>query len=56
MAKVVFNGGIVQKGDRIKIPKAIIDTLNLSSGDKIVVHFDPDSGEIIINREEKKRK
>ena len=54
MAEVIFNGGIVQKGDRIKIPKAIVDTLNLISGEKIVIKFDAEKREIIIV-EEKRR-
>ena len=36
MVSIIFKGGIIQKGDRVKIPKAIIDTLELKAGDKIV--------------------
>ncbi len=54
MAEVVFNGGKVQKGERIKIPKAIIDTLSLKAGSKILIRFDAEKHAFIVE-EEKKR-
>jgi 5S rRNA maturation endonuclease (ribonuclease M5) len=51
MSQVIFKGCIIQKGDRIKIPKPIIDTLKLSSGKKIIVLFNPDKKEIIIKED-----
>jgi|GEM_PF-5560626 len=37
MAETIFRGGKVQKGERIKIPKAIVDTLSLKPGSKIII-------------------
>jgi len=48
MAEVLFKDGKIQTGDRVKIPKAIMDTLNLSAGNKILIKFDPDLKIIII--------
>jgi hypothetical protein len=56
MSDVIFNGGIIQKGDRIKIPKAIIDTLNLVPGDKIIIKFNAENHEITISEDKKKKK
>ena len=51
MAEVLFKGGKIQTGDRVKIPKAVMDTLGLSSGDKIIIKFDPDKKRLIIEEE-----
>ena len=40
MKEVIFKDGKVQKGHRVKIPKAIIDTLEISEGDKVTIKFD----------------
>lgn len=53
MSEVVFNDNSIQTGFRIKIPKAIIDTLHLKKGEKIKIRFDVDKKTIII--EEDKR-
>ena len=49
MAEVIFKGAKVQKGDRIKIPKAVIDTLNIKTGDKLTIKFNPDKKNLTIN-------
>ncbi|MBD3253219.1 hypothetical protein GF386_05785 [Candidatus Pacearchaeota archaeon] len=54
MAEVVFKGGKIQTGDRVKIPKAIMDTLNLKSGGRIVIKFDPEERRVIVEEEKKK--
>jgi bifunctional DNA-binding transcriptional regulator/antitoxin component of YhaV-PrlF toxin-antitoxin module len=51
MAEIIFRGGSVQKGDRIKIPPAIVDTLGLKPGEKIVILFDIEKKEIVIKEE-----
>ena len=57
MAEVIFRGGSIQKGDRIKVPPAIVDTLELKAGDKIIHFFDAEKRQIIIKEEkEEKRK
>ena len=51
MGKVLFKNGKVQIGDRIKIPKAIVDTLDLEAGQKIIIKFDPDKRTLLIQEE-----
>lgn len=53
MVEIIFKGGIIQTGDRIKIPKPIIDTLNIRPGQKIILYFDAEKKQIIIKEEEK---
>ena len=40
MKEMIFKDGKVQKGYRVKIPKAIVDTLNISEGKEIEIKFD----------------
>ena len=40
MAEIIFKDNSVQTGHRIKIPKAIIDTLDLKVKQKIKIRFD----------------
>lgn len=53
MAEITFKDNKIQKGHRVKIPKAIVDTLNLKEGAKIILKFDPVNKKIIITEEEK---
>ncbi len=48
MVEITFKDNKIQKGHRIKIPKAIVDTLNLKEGAKIILKFDPINKKIII--------
>lgn len=41
MVEISFKDNKIQKGHRIKIPKAIVDTLDLKEGTKIQIKFDP---------------
>jgi hypothetical protein len=52
MVEIIFKDNKIQKGHRVKIPKAIIDTLNLKEGAKIVLKFDPINKKIIIMEDE----
>jgi len=54
MVEIIFKGGKVQTGHRIKIPKAVIDTLNLKIGTKIIIRFDAGKRLIIIKEEKRK--
>jgi hypothetical protein len=56
MAEVIFKGARIQKGYRVKIPKAIIDTLNLRTSEKILIKFDINKKEIIIQEEKRSKK
>lgn len=53
MAEIIFKGCVIQTGYRVKIPKAIIDTLNLKPRDKIIIKFDAERRLIIIEEEKK---
>ncbi len=53
MVEIKFKDNKIQKGHRIKIPKAIVDTLNLKEGSKIVLKFDPINKRIIIEEDKK---
>jgi hypothetical protein len=53
MVEITFKDNKIQKGHRIKIPKAIVDTLDLKEGAKIILKFDPINKKIIIVEEEK---
>jgi len=49
--RIVFKDNKIQKGYRVKIPKAVIDTLHLKEGEKIEVEFDPEKRELIVKEE-----
>lgn len=53
MAETIFKDGKIQTGYRIKIPKAIIDTLNIKIGTKIMIRFDAEKRLIIVEEEKK---
>jgi bifunctional DNA-binding transcriptional regulator/antitoxin component of YhaV-PrlF toxin-antitoxin module len=53
MSAISFKGAKIQVGHRVKIPKAIIDTLNLKTGQKIEITFDLETKEIIIKEVKK---
>jgi len=40
MADIIFKDNSIQTGHRIKIPKAIVDTLDLKIKQKIKIRFD----------------
>jgi bifunctional DNA-binding transcriptional regulator/antitoxin component of YhaV-PrlF toxin-antitoxin module len=54
MGEIIFKGARVQAGYRIKIPKAVIDTLNLKISAKILIKFDAEKARIIVEEEKKK--
>jgi len=39
MKEMIFKDGKIQKGYRVKIPKAIVDTLELQEGQEIEIKF-----------------
>ena len=51
MGEIIFKDGRIQKGYRVKIPKAVVDTLHLKEGERIVMHFDVDKKKLIIERD-----
>ena len=53
MTNIIFKDNKIQKGFRVKIPKAIVDTLNLKEGDGVVVKFDVDLKKFVVELEEK---
>jgi len=48
MAEIIFRDNSIQTGHRIKIPKAIVDTLDLKVKQKIEIRFDVDSKKMIV--------
>lgn len=51
MVEVIFKSLRIQVGDRVKIPKAVVDTLGLKKGQKIILKFDPKARKIFIEEE-----
>jgi hypothetical protein len=51
MTEIIFRGNRIQTGCRIKIPKAIVDTLNLKAKQNILIRFDADKKIIIIKED-----
>lgn len=39
MDEMIFKDGKVQKGHRIKIPKSIVDTLDIKEGEEVLIKF-----------------
>jgi hypothetical protein len=48
MVEIVFKDKCIQTGHRIKIPKAIIDTLDLKVKQKIEIRFDAAKKKMIV--------
>ena len=48
MVEIIFRDKCIQTGHRIKIPKAIIDTLDLKVRQKIEIRFDVGKKKMII--------
>lgn len=51
MKEVIFKDNSIQTGFRIKIPKAIIDTLGLKVRQKIRIKFDSDKKIFIVEED-----
>jgi antitoxin component of MazEF toxin-antitoxin module len=56
MTEIIFKDLKIQTGFRVKIPKSIIDTLNLEVGKKIILKFDAENRIIKIEEEKDKAK
>jgi hypothetical protein len=48
MAEIIFKDNSIQTGHRIKIPKAIIDTLDLKIKQKIEIRFDVNKKSMVV--------
>jgi len=48
MSEIIFRDNSIQTGHRIKIPKAIIDTLDLQIKQKITIRFDVDKKNMVV--------
>ena len=51
MSEIIFKDGKIQKGYRVKIPKAVVDTLHLEEGERIVIYFDVDKKRLTMERD-----
>jgi bifunctional DNA-binding transcriptional regulator/antitoxin component of YhaV-PrlF toxin-antitoxin module len=56
MVEIIFKDNKIQTGYRIKIPKAIIDTLNLKIREKILIKFDAENRKIVIEEDKNSKK
>jgi antitoxin component of MazEF toxin-antitoxin module len=54
--RIIFKDNKIQKGYRVKIPKAVVDTLELKEGERIKIEFDAVSKRLIVGREKKRGK
>jgi hypothetical protein len=54
MAEIIFKDNSIQTGHRIKIPKAIIDTLDLRIKQGITIRFDVDKKNMIVEVDDEK--
>ncbi len=48
MAETIFRDNSIQTGHRIKIPKAIVDTLDLKVKQKIEIRFDAEKKRLVV--------
>ena len=48
MVEIIFKDKCIQTGHRIKIPKAIIDTLDLKVKQKVEIRFDAEGKRMIV--------
>ena len=48
MVEIIFRDKCIQTGHRIKIPKAIIDTLDLKVRQKVEIRFDAGKKRMIV--------
>ena len=55
MTEIIFKDNSIQTGYRIKIPKAIIDTLELREGQEIKIKFDVDKRILIVEEDKLKK-
>lgn len=46
---MIFKDTKIQKGHRVKIPKAIVDTLQLSEGKEIEIKFNLEKNQLTID-------
>ena len=55
MGEIIFKDNHIQKGHRIKIPKAIVDTLDLKEGHKIKIRFDSNKKIMVVEADDEKK-
>ena len=49
MKAMSFKDGKIQKGYRVKIPKAIVDTLELDEGQEVVIKFNLQTNKLTLD-------
>lgn len=54
MGEIIFKDNTIQTGHRVKIPKAIIDTLGLKVKQKIIIKFDSDAKVMLLEVDDEK--
>jgi hypothetical protein len=56
MADIIFKNKSIQVGHRVKIPQAIVDTLDLKVKQKLKISFDVETKKIVVEVEENEKK
>lgn len=56
MADIIFKNNSIQVGHRIKIPQAIVDTLDLKVKQKLKIRFDAETKKIVVEVESNEKK
>lgn len=56
MGDIIFKDNHIQTGHRIKIPKAIVDTLDLKEKQKIRIKFDSNKKIMVVEVEDEEDK
>ena len=49
MKEMIFKDGKIQKGYRVKIPKAIVDTLELDEGQEVIIKFNLQTNKLTLD-------
>ncbi|MBS3088079.1 AbrB/MazE/SpoVT family DNA-binding domain-containing protein [Candidatus Pacearchaeota archaeon] len=55
MKEMIFKDGKIQKGYRVKIPKAIVDTLNLKEGQEVIINFNLETNKLTLDIKDEKK-
>ncbi len=56
MTEIIFKDNHIQTGHRIKIPKVVVDTLELEERQRIKIRFDVDKRILIVEEDKVKKR
>ncbi len=55
MHEIIFNDKVLQKENRVKLPSAIVDTLDIKTGDELIIILDTKEECIKITKKDKNK-